>query len=283
MITYLCDLTFGAFRRKLSHPRNKKHEADTMIKSCLLLVVATGFAAGLAPAQDKMDLMNPRQKTSYALGMDIIATFKKNGVDVDTKALADGMADTLAGRSALTPDQQKAAMDELSAKMAAKEEQERGIAAAENLKAGQAYLADNLKKEGVKIIEVAAPDGFRAELQYKVLKSGIGPSPKLTDIVEVHYEGSLIDGTIFDSSVKRGIPATFAMTDVVPGWTAALQKMKAGDKWQLFIPPGLGYGEFGPPQIPPNSTLIFTLELRSFYTPARANSTSPVNTGSTTK
>jgi FKBP-type peptidyl-prolyl cis-trans isomerase FklB len=247
------------------------------MKSTLFPALTLGLLVSSALAQDKPDLTNPRQRTSYALGMDMVATLKQDEVDIDTKALAAGIADGLAGKPALTPEQQKAAMSALSKEMVAKEEAERKAAAVKNLKDGQAFLAANAKLDGVKVVDATAPDGSQAALQYQVLKSGTGSSPKITDIVEVHYVGSLIDGTVFDSSIKRGTPATFGMTQVIPGWTAALQMMKAGDKWRLFIPPSLGYGEFGPPQIPPNSTVIYEVELLSFYTPAKAGSTPAAN------
>jgi FKBP-type peptidyl-prolyl cis-trans isomerase FklB len=120
--------------------------------------------------------------------------------------------------------------------------------------AGEAFLAENAKKEGVKTTA--------SGLQYKVLKSGTGESPKLTDTVKVHYQGTLIDGTIFDSSIQRGQPISFPVGGVIPGWVEALQMMKVGDKWQLFIPANLAYGENSPtPAIPPNSVLIFEVEL----------------------
>lgn len=120
--------------------------------------------------------------------------------------------------------------------------------------AGEAFLAANAKKEGVKTTA--------SGLQYKVLKSGTGESPKLTDTVKVHYQGTLIDGTIFDSSIQRGQPISFPVSGVIPGWIEALQLMKVGDKWQLFIPANLAYGENSPtPAIPPNSVLIFDVEL----------------------
>ncbi len=119
---------------------------------------------------------------------------------------------------------------------------------------GEAFLAENAKKEGVKTTA--------SGLQYKVIKSGTGATPKPTDTVKVHYHGTLIDGTVFDSSVQRGEPITFPVTGVIPGWVEALQMMKVGDKWQLFIPAKLAYGEHSPtPAIPPNSVLIFEVEL----------------------
>lgn len=122
------------------------------------------------------------------------------------------------------------------------------------LDAGGSFLAENAKKEGVKTTA--------SGLQYKVLKSGTGPSPKATDGVKVHYHGTLINGTVFDSSVERGEPISFPVGGVIPGWVEALQLMKVGDKWKLFIPAKLAYGEQSPsPQIPPNSVLLFEVEL----------------------
>jgi FKBP-type peptidyl-prolyl cis-trans isomerase FklB len=247
------------------------------MKSSLISALTVGLLVNSVLAQDKPDLTDPRQKTSYALGMDIISTLKRDEVDIDTKALAAGIADMLAGKPALTPDDQKAVMTALSKEMAATENEERKAAAVKNLKQGQDFLAANAKQDGVKEVEVTAPDGTKAGLQYQILKSGKGSSPKKTDIVEVHYVGSLLDGTVFDSSIERGTPATFGMDQVIPGWTAALQMMKAGDKWRLFIPPSLGYGEFGPPQIPPDSTVIYEVELLSFYTPAKTGSAPATN------
>ena len=127
-------------------------------------------------------------------------------------------------------------------------------ASEKNAKEGAAFLAENKNKEGVITLE--------SGLQYKVLKSGDGPSPKETDTVVTHYRGNLINGEIFDSSYKRGQPATFPVSGVIAGWTEALQKMKVGDKWQLFIPSNLAYGENGAGQkIGPNEVLIFELEL----------------------
>jgi len=201
--------------------------------------------------------------------LDIVTTFKQMDVDIDLKAFAAGMKDALAGNPKLNEDEKKAAMETLSKSMAVKAEQLQKIAGADNLKAGQAFLEANAKKEGVRIKEVIGRNGVEAQLQYKIIESGPpGPSPKEGDIVEVHYVGSLIDGSVFDSSIKRGFPATFGITDVLPGWTAALKMMKAGDKWEVYLPPGLAYGEYPTSHIGPNSTLIFEIELLSFYTPS---------------
>jgi FKBP-type peptidyl-prolyl cis-trans isomerase FklB len=125
--------------------------------------------------------------------------------------------------------------------------------AAKNKKEGEAFLAANKTKEGVKTL----PSG----LQYKVLKNGTGKTPKATDSVKAHYAGTLLNGTEFDSSIKRGEPTVFPVNGVIPGWIEALQLMKTGSKWQLFIPSELAYGERGQQSIPPNSVLIFEVEL----------------------
>jgi FKBP-type peptidyl-prolyl cis-trans isomerase FklB len=244
----------------------------------LIILLILGLAIGSVAAQDKPDLTDPNQQYNYALGMDVISTFQQFKVDIDLKAFTAGMEDALAGKPALTSEEQKAAMASLSKQMAAQAAVELKAIAAKNLEAGAAFLAENAKKEGVQVKEVTGADGSKCELQYKILQSGPpGPSPKKTDTVEVHYVGSLIDGTVFDSSVARGIPATFGVADVMPGWAEALQMMKVGDKWELFIPPKLGFGEAGLPQTGPGSTMIFELELRSFYTPTKAVSAPATN------
>jgi FKBP-type peptidyl-prolyl cis-trans isomerase len=152
-------------------------------------------------------------------------------------------------------------MDLQKSAMARAEEKQK-VTAEKNLKAGEAFLAENAKKEGVKTTA--------SGLQYKVIKSGTGPSPKPTDVVKVQYHGTLIDGTVFDSSVRRNQPATFTVNGVIPGWTEALQLMKVGDKWKLFIPAKLAYGEQGSGPIGPNIVLIFDVELLGIEKPEAA-------------
>jgi len=223
------------------------------MKSYFISVLALGLLVSSASAQDKPDLKNPKQKTSYAIGLDIATSLKHQDIDVDAKALTAGIADGFAGKPALTEEEQKTVIMELQKSAMAKAEEKQIAAAEKNLKAGEAFLAANAKKEGVKTTA--------SGLQYKVIKAGTGASPKPTDIVKVHYTGTLVDGTVFDSSVQRGEPATFPVNGVIPGWTEALQLMKVGDKWQLVIPAKLAYGEQGPRSIGPNSTLIFDVEL----------------------
>ena len=242
------------------------------MKSLLIPAFTLGLLVYPVRAEDKPDLTNRNQKINYAFGLDIVSTFEQQEFDIDTKAFIAGMEDSLTGKPALTPEQKDAAFQELRNYLQRKGEARWKVVATNNLREGQAFLAANAKKDGVKVKKVTAPDGSPAELQYKILKTGTGPSPKISDTVEVHYHGTRIDGTVFDSSVQRGFPATFGLKDVIPGWREALQMMKAGDKWQLFIPANLAYGEFGLPQIGPNSTLVFEIELLSFYTPKPAGS-----------
>jgi len=232
------------------------------MKLYLIPVLALGLFVSSVPAQDKPDLTNPKQKTSYAIGLDIATSLKRQDIELDAKALAAGITDGFAGKPALTEDEQKAVIMDLQKNAMARMESKQKTAAETNLKAGEAFLAANAKKEGVKITA--------SGLQYKVINSGAGPSPKLTDVVKVHYHGKLIDGTVFDSSVRRNTPATFPVNGVIPGWTEALQMMKVGDKWQLVIPSKLAYGEQGPGPIGPNSVLVFEVELLGIEKPDAA-------------
>ena len=234
------------------------------MKSYLIPTLALGLLVSSAAAQDKPDLTNPKQRTSYAIGLNIGSNLKAQDLGLDARALAAGITDALGGKPALTAEQAHAALQQLQQDVEAKNAAEAAKYAdgAKNLKDGEAFLAANKTKDGVKVHPVTLPDGTTAELQYKILKSGTGDTPRKTDTVTVQYTGTLMDGTVFDSSVQRGQPATFPVSGVIPGWTEALQMMKVGDKWQLFIPSKLAYGEQSPgPKIGPNSTLIFDVEL----------------------
>lgn len=196
-------------------------------------------------------------RISYALGLSMGNNFRASGItEINVQDFADGVAAVFYGS---TP---KMSYDEAKAEIQAyfTEMEKKQRAAAEelgkaNAAAGEAFLAENGKRVEVK----TTPSG----LQYEVLTEGYGPRPEANDQVEVHYTGKLIDGTVFDSSVDRGMPATFGVTQVIPGWVEALQLMKAGSKWRLFIPSNLAYGPNGAPGSPigPNATLIFDVEL----------------------
>lgn len=220
-----------------------------------LLCIA--LAAGYAAAGGKVDLSSKKDKNSYALGWDIGNTLKKQPIDLNFDALAEGLKDAVSGSKPLMTEQE--VHDTLVAvrnEVIAKQEARRKAQGEKNKKEGEAFLAKNKKEKGVKTL----PSG----LQYKVITEGKGKTPKETDMVTVNYRGTLIDGTEFDSSYKRGQPATFPVNGVIKGWTEALKLMKEGSKWQLFIPPNLAYGERGAGQlIGPNAVLIFEVELLS--------------------
>jgi FKBP-type peptidyl-prolyl cis-trans isomerase len=214
-----------------------------------------------AKSAEPSPLKTRTQKFSYALGMNIGtglgANLKKQSVDVDSALVAQGLKDAMAGKKTLlTDDEAKAVLTEVQNDVK-KEQAEKMKEAGEKNKAdGEAFLAANKSKEGV----VTLPDG----LQYKILTAGTGAKPAASDSVVCNYKGTLINGTEFDSSYKRGQPATFGVSQVIKGWTEALQLMPVGSKWQLFIPSALAYGERGAGgEIGPDSTLIFEVELLS--------------------
>jgi FKBP-type peptidyl-prolyl cis-trans isomerase FklB len=210
-----------------------------------------------APAAKTMTLTTQKDKQSYAIGMNIGKGLHRDSVDVDPNIVAQGLKDALAGgKTAMTDDEAKAALTALQADVTKKQQAQMQVAGEANEKIGEAFLETNKTKEGV----ITLPSG----LQYKVLTQGTGPKPTAADTVVCNYRGTLVDGTEFDSSYKRGQPATFAVGQVIPGWTEALQLMPVGSKWQLYIPSKLAYGPRGPsPVIGPNSTLIFEVELVS--------------------
>jgi len=224
------------------------------ITSSIALFAAAGYAA------DTPDLKDQKQKLSYALGTQVEAGLKKQGVDIDPKAFAAGMADAIAGKLALTDAEIKQVLDAERTQLVEKQQARQQVEAAANAKAGEAFLAANAKKDGVKTTA--------SGLQYKIIKSGTGKTPGPKDTVKVNYEGKLIDGTVFDSSIARGQPVTFEVDGVIAGWTEALQLMKEGDKWQLVIPAKLAYGAAGAgDRIGPNQTLVFDVELLDIEKP----------------
>jgi FKBP-type peptidyl-prolyl cis-trans isomerase FklB len=226
----------------------------------IIAALSLVFIAGQAVAEEKKQ-MSEKEKISYSVGYTqgsgMAGFFKTQSVELDTNTVEDGFKAGLSGaKPVLTEDEMHQTLSELQKKIAAKQAEGVKEAAEKNKKAGEAFLAENKKKEGI----VTLPDG----LQYKVLKEGAGKTPKATDKVKVNYRGTLIDGKEFDSSYKRGEPATFQVNAVIPGWTESLQLMKVGSKWEVFIPSGLAYGARGAGQmIGPDSTLIFEIELLS--------------------
>jgi len=217
-------------------------------------------------AKTPLTLKTDKDKVSYAIGVNIGKSMRKDAVDIDPTIFSRGMKDALGGgKLLLTDDEMKIALTKLQGELRAKQEEAMQKAGEINKKAGDDFLAQNKTKEGV----VALPDG----LQYKILKEGTGPKPAATDSVVCNYRGTLLDGTEFDSSYKRGQPATFAVNGVIKGWTEAVQLMPVGSKWQLFVPAELAYGNRAPsPEIGPNSTL-FEVELLSIQNKAAAAQT----------
>jgi len=238
------------------------------MKPYIIPLLAVGFTLNSGLAQDKPDLKDLKQRISYSIGADIGGNFKRQDIDVDPKTLAAGLADALVGKTQLTEAEIRETLMKFQTEMRGKMESKRKVDGDKNLKDGEAFLAANAKKDGVKTL----PSG----LQYKVLKSGSGRTPKDTDTVKTHYHGTLTDGTVFDSSVERGEPVTFPVNGVIPGWTEALKLMKEGDKWQLFVPAKLAYAERGAgAKIGPNANLIFDVELLSIEAAAPAGAPAP--------
>jgi FKBP-type peptidyl-prolyl cis-trans isomerase FklB len=218
---------------------------------------AKSSQAPAAKSQSAQALTTQKDKASYAIGLNIGKSLHKDSVDVDPNIIAQGLKDGLAGgKTLLTDDEMKSAMITLQADLRKRQEAEMQLAGEANKKEGEAFMAANKSKEGV----VTLPSG----LQYKILKEGTGPKPAASDSVVCNYRGTLLNNTEFDSSYKRGQPATFPVGQVIHGWTEALQLMPVGSKWQLFIPSELAYGPRGAgPDIGPNATLIFEVELVS--------------------
>ena len=221
----------------------------------LTIILSVGFLFSSSLADEKIELKDQKDKESYSLGYQFGQSLKSQGVDINLDIYASGIRDAFGGKEPqMSQEEIRATIMELQKRVVAARQKELNEKAAKNLSESKAFLAENGKKEGIKPL----PSG----LQYKVLTEGSGKTPKAEDTVTVNYKGTLIDGTEFDSSYKRGQPATFQVKGVIKGWTEALQLMKEGSKWQLFIPPELAYGERGAGStVPPNSTLIFEVEL----------------------
>lgn len=216
-----------------------------------------------AAAEDKVTFKDPKEKTSYTLGANIGANIKRQEVELDYEMFMKGLKDSVAGNTALTDQEMRDVMTSFQRDIRAKMEEKRRLQGEKNKAEGDKFLAENKTKDGV----ITLPSG----LQYKILTPGQGESPKSNDVVSVNYKGSLIDGTEFDSSYKRNQPSTFNVAGVIKGWGEALQLMKPGAKWQLFVPADIGYGERGSGQkIGPNAVLLFDVELLSVNPPPKA-------------
>ena len=218
----------------------------------IFLVVTQSFAA----ENKSLQLKTAKDKTSYSMGMNVGTSFKQQSIDINADIFMKGFKDALSGaKPLLTDDEMRSMILAVQKEVMAKQTEKMTAVAGKNKKEGETFLAENMKKEGVKTLA--------SGLQYKVITEGTGKMPKATDTVTTNYRGTLVDGTEFDSSYKRGEPATFPVNGVIAGWTEALQLMKTGAKWQLFVPSNLAYGERGTGPIGPNAVLLFEVELIS--------------------
>lgn len=229
------------------------------MKTILVCAFAVALLAAVGFAEEQAAILKTEtDRLSYSIGMNIGTGLKTQSIEINSDILLRGIKDAMSGAKPLmTEEEIRAALSAFQSQLQAKHAAMQEKAASENKAKGDAFLAENKKKEGV----VVLPSG----LQYKILKEGTGPKPKETDTVTTHYRGTLIDGTEFDSSYSRNEPATFPVKGVIKGWTEALQLMPVGSKWQLFIPSILAYGDRGAGggKIGPNETLIFEVELIS--------------------
>ena len=213
---------------------------------------------GTGGAADAVALETLEQRSSYAIGMAQARQLDEVGFELDRAAFEAAFDDFESGDQRMTDEQMSAAMTELGERARAEAEAEAQAEREANRAAGEAYLAENAARDGVTVTE--------SGLQYRMLEKGDGATPGADDRVSVHYTGRLIDGTVFDSSMERGTPATFGVTQVIRGWTEMLQLMQVGDKVEVTIPSELAYGEAGRPSIPPNSVLVFEVELLDIET-----------------
>ena len=227
------------------------------IAALLVVMVFSSLYCQQQKEITKEDLKNDVDSSSYAIGYDIGSNFSKQNIEVNYAALTQGINHGLGnGKAILTEKEVASVLQAFSQKMMQKQMADKEAESSANKEEGKTFLEENKKKDGVKVTE--------SGLQYKELKSGNGPKPKETDKVKVHYTGRFINGEVFDSSVERGQPAEFNVNGVIKGWTEALQMMNVGDKWELYIPSELAYGERGAGNtIPPGTTLIFEVELLS--------------------
>ena len=222
---------------------------------CIGLTLLSMMSCSKPTGKSVTTLETKQDSISYSIGMEIGMNFNTQSVDVNTDVFAQGFHDTYTESTPLLEESEmKIVTQNYRRELRSKQDESRKQQIEENKVDGEKFLAENSTKARV----IVLPSG----LQYKVINNGDGSTPKATDKVKVHYTGKLIDGTVFDSSVERGEPSTFGVTQVIKGWTEALKLMKVGDKWELYIPSNLAYGARGKgPKIGPNTTLIFEVEL----------------------
>jgi len=232
---------------------------STVVLASTLVLAGCNDAKAPEETSSQIALDSDYKKLSYGLGLNIGGGIAQQGVpELDIDALLAGIRESVDGQEPrITQEELTAVISRVQQAEAEKQQ----LSATDNLKKGADFLKENGVREGVVTTE--------SGLQYEVLQAGEGASPSAESIVNTHYHGTLIDGTVFDSSVERGEPIEFAVNQVIPGWTEALQLMSAGSKWRLYVPANLAYGEYSPgPNIPPQSTLVFEVELLSFQAPA---------------
>lgn len=230
--------------------------AATVVMASLVLA-----GCNAEKAEAPFELKTPAQKASYGIGLNMGQSLVQEGMtDLDPKAVAMGIEDAMGKKEQRLKDEE---LVEAFAFMQKRAEEQKAQLTAESKTAGKKFLDENAKREGV----VTTASG----LQYEIVKKGDGPTPTANDVVSVHYEGRLVDGTVFDSSIQRGSPIDLPVSGVIAGWVEALQLMHTGEKVKLFIPSELAYGDQSPsPVIPPNSVLVFDLELLSIKDAAAA-------------
>ena len=220
-----------------------------IITTCAL-AATIAFGANAVAAE----LETEAQKLGYVFGMEIGNQLRQGGAEIDMDSLVEALRAAYAGSDlALTPEQATTIRNDYIAARRAEAEAMQKKLAADNAAAGDKFLLENAQRDGVNVTE--------SGLQYEVISQGDGPKPAATDTVTVHYRGTLLDGTEFDSSYSRNQEATFGLNQVIPGWTEGLQLMPVGSKYKFYIPSGLAYGPNGPPSIGPNATLVFEVEL----------------------
>lgn len=235
-----------------------------MISRLLLAMLLTGLSVA-GKAEDRPKLETEKDKISYSIGYQVGGDFRRQQLEARPEVILQGIQDAMSGgQPHMTQTEMRATLSALGQRVAAERQQQQSRQSSETLEKGKAFMQENAGKEGVKTTA--------SGLQYKVIKQGAGITPGKNDRVTVHYRGSLIDGTEFDSSYSRNKPATFGVSQVISGWTEALMMMQEGSEWQLFIPAELAYGERRVGRITPNSTLIFDVLLIS-VTAAEAGGT----------
>lgn len=227
------------------------------LRTLMASTVMTGTLLANAAFAADANLTTLEQKASYTLAADLANNFKKQGLEIDVKAFQMGLEDALNNQPMrLSADEMNQAVSEVKQQMIAKQQKRMEALAQTNEENGKKFLAENAKKDGVKT--------FDNGIQYKIMATGKGDKPQADDTVFAHYEGRLINGTVFDSSYERNQPLEFTASNVIPGWGYVIQQMRPGDQWEVFIPSNLAYGKRGAGEIiGPNEVLIFKIELVS--------------------